>query len=69
MATINYLADDGSTVVFVDPAGVQAAVDAAVEAIPAPAAPTVSEVDVKESDGTEQTFTDEAPATETAPAE
>jgi hypothetical protein len=59
MASINYTADDGSVVVFVDPAGVQAAVDAAVAALP-PAGPVVTPTDtgvtVTHTDGTVESF-------------
>jgi hydrogenase maturation factor len=59
MATINYTADDGSVVVFVDPAGVQAAVDAAIAALPVPA-PVEGEVIkdeiVENVDGTTETL-------------
>lgn len=54
MATIQYTADDGSVVAFVDPAGVQVAVDTALAA--QAGAPVVTETDtgitVTHSDGT-----------------
>lgn len=63
MATINYTADDGSTVVFVDPAGVQAAVEAAIAALPTTPAPVVTETDtgitVTHEDGTTANFVPE----------
>ena len=58
MQTITLTNDDGSTVAFVDPAGVQAAIDAAVAALPA--APTVAVTDagitVTHADGSTQDF-------------
>ncbi len=61
MASIVYTADDGSTVNFVDPAGVQAAVDAAIAALPVSTNPVVTSftdtsVTVTHSDGSVQTF-------------
>jgi hypothetical protein len=50
MSTINLNNDDGSVVEFLDPAGVQAAVDAAVAAIPpveGTPAPVVNPEDVE----------------------
>lgn len=54
--------DDGSAVDFLDPAGVQAAVDAAVAALPAGAPVAIEEVDVKETDGSTEVFDAQAPA-------
>ena len=70
MATIQYTADDGSVVAFVDPAGVQAAVDAAIAALPTPTGTgeTVEDVKVENTDGTSETFTPEA-SVEAAPVE
>lgn len=68
MATINYTADDGSVVEFLDSAGVQAAVTAALAAIPA--TPTVemtdSGVTVTHTDGSSQSF---VPVTTDSPSE
>lgn len=60
--TINLTNDDGSVVVFLDPAGVQAAVDAAIATIPVSGTVEVTEVELKESDGSSETFVPEAPA-------
>lgn len=56
MAKVTLTNDDGSTVDFLDPAGVQAAVDAAVAAVPQGTIAAIDEVDVKKSDGSEETF-------------
>lgn len=64
MASIEYTADDGSNVSFVDPTGVAQAVSAALAAAGTPAAPTIEEVDVKESDGSEVVTEPVAPAPE-----
>lgn len=64
--TITLTNDDSSTVVFVDPAGVQAAVTAAIAAIPS--VPTVeltdSGITVTHTDGSSQEF---IPATSDSP--
>lgn len=63
--TINLTQDDGSVVVFLDPAGVQAAVAAAIAALPAPTpveGEVVADVEVQNTDGTEETLVPEAPA-------
>lgn len=71
MSKITLTNDDGSEVVFLDPAGVQAAVDEAVAGA-APAGPTVTPTDtgvtITHEDGTVQTFVPapEAPAEEVA---
>lgn len=63
MATINLTNDDGSVVVFLDPAGVQAAVDAAIAALPAPT-PVEGEVIkdeiVENTDGTTEVLEPES---------
>lgn len=58
MQTIVLSNPDGSTVNFVDPAGVQAAVDAAIAALPVQPTVTVTDtgVTIAHSDGTTQDF-------------
>lgn len=53
MASATFTADDGTVTNLFDQAYTDAAVAAAVAAVPAGAAPTIEEVDVKESDGSE----------------
>lgn len=70
MASIAYTGDDGSVVQFVDPAGVTAAIEAAITALPA--APTQT-VDVTPGESVEvvaeAASTDAAPSTEASTTE
>lgn len=62
MSSAIFTADDGSTVELHDQAYTDAAVATAVAAVPTTGTPAeVTEVDVKESDGTDETFVPEAP--------
>lgn len=59
--TINLTNDDGSVVVFLDPVGVQAAVDAAVAAVPTSVTgpvvtPTDTGITVTHEDGSTASF-------------
>lgn len=64
MAKITLTNDDGSTVDFLDPAGVQAAIDAAVAAFPQPLPEpeNIASVEVVNQDGSSETFVPETPA-------
>lgn len=64
MSKVTLVNDDGSTVDFLDPAGVQAAVDAAIAALPAPTpveGEVVATVEVENTDGSSENFVPETP--------